>query len=168
MRTKFVILLLFVSKFTFAQQTFTSEQLDRIADAGKVYGYIKYFNPSIQYGNINWDSTFAANAEGILNTRNKDEYAASMQHLLATLNDNLTTVANLHAHCRIIRIQPTVFNIKDSILYISLNDITDESYNKVQEAFGKISAVKGVVFDMRKFVNSSHNYFAGSGTVLDW
>jgi len=167
MGTIFIILLLFLGKFSFAQQAFTSEQIDRFADAGKVYGYIRYFNPYVQYADVNWDSTFAANAEGIINSRNKEEYASAMQHLLATLNDDITVVANLHPIGNY-RVQSTAYSIKDSILYISLNDITDESYNKVQEGLGKIREVKEVVFDMRKPVNSSHNYYAGSGTVLDW
>ena len=166
MRQFFFVLLLFVCVCTFAKQPLTPEQINRLADAGKVYGYIKYFHPYLQYGNKDWDSIFAANAEGILNALNKDEYATAMQRLLNAIDDDLTTVVN-HTKTNY-RLQSTAFSIKDSILYISLNDITDESYNIVQEAFRKISAVKGVVFDMRRPVNSSRIYMAGSGTVLDW
>ena len=45
MRLKPFILLVFVSNFSFSQQTLTKDQIGRLADAGKVYGYIKYFHP---------------------------------------------------------------------------------------------------------------------------
>lgn len=166
MRPKILIPLLFLIQFSFAQQPLTIEQINRLADAGKVYGYIKYFHPFLQYKNINWDSIFAANAESIINATNKEEYTKAMQQLLAPLNDDMTTVVNANTGNKYL-LQPTAYSINDSILYISLNDITDESYNKVQEALSKITEVKGIVFDMRKPANSNHNYFS-SGTVLDW
>ena len=94
MRPKLFLLLLFVSTFSFAQQPLTTTQINRLADAGKVYGYIKYFHPFLQYKNINWDSAFAANVQAIIDAKNKEEYAAVMQKLLSSLNDGLTTVVN--------------------------------------------------------------------------
>ncbi len=76
MRPKLFLLLLFVSTFSFAQQPLNTTQINRLADAGKVYGYIKYFHPFLQYKEINWDSAFAANVEGIIDAKNKEEYAA--------------------------------------------------------------------------------------------
>ena len=49
-------LLFLVSEFTFAQQSLTYEQINQLADAGKIYGYVKYFHPFLQYKEINWDS----------------------------------------------------------------------------------------------------------------
>jgi len=46
-----------------------------LADAGKSYSYVKYFHPFVQYKSINWDSAFAADVEGIINSKDKDEYA---------------------------------------------------------------------------------------------
>src|SRR6185369_11502016 len=92
MRPKLLLLLLFESSFSFAQQSLTKEQINRLADAGKVYGCIKYFHPSLQYNNVDWDSAFAANVEGIISATSKKEYAAVMQKFLSTLNDNMTRV----------------------------------------------------------------------------
>ncbi len=166
MRSICLILFCFLSSFSFAQQPLTKEQINRIADAGKVYGYIKYFHPFLQYKNINWDSTFAAHAERIVNASGKEEYAKAMQQLLAPINDDLTTVLNLNTQKNHL-LHPTEYSIKDSILYIMLNDITDDSYNKVFEAMRQITMVKAIVFDMRTPDNSNSNYFS-SGTILDW
>src|SRR5689334_25273404 len=90
------ILLLFVGDLSFAQSPLTATQINRLADAGKVYGYIKYFHPWLQYKTINWDSAFAANAEGIIEAKNETGYKLIMQKLLSSLNDGLTTVANFN------------------------------------------------------------------------
>src|SRR6478672_10847522 len=70
------ILLLFVGDLSFAQSSLTATQINRLADAGKVYGYIKYFHPFLQYKDINWDSAFAVNVQGIIDAKTKQEYAA--------------------------------------------------------------------------------------------
>jgi hypothetical protein len=56
MRSILFFLLFLVSEFTFAQQSLTYEQINQLADAGKIYGYVKYFHPFLQYKEINWDS----------------------------------------------------------------------------------------------------------------
>ena len=167
MQLKLFIPLVFVCNFSFAQQTLTTEQINRLADAGKVYGYIKYFHPFLQYKNINWDSAFAANVDGIIKARNKYEYAAVMKELLSSLNDNLTTVINTFKEDDSYHVQQTVYSIKDSILYVHINDVQDDSYGKVREALLNISKVKGVIFDMRKPVNSKYNNTITAGNVLD-
>jgi len=90
MRPKLLLLLLIASSFSFAQQSLTKEQINRLADAGKVYGYVKYFHPFLQYKDIKWDSAFAANVQGIIDAKNKEKYANVMQQMLSSLNDNLT------------------------------------------------------------------------------
>jgi hypothetical protein len=117
---KTFIPLVFASSFSFAQQPLINQQISRLADAGKVYGYIKYFHPFLQYKNINWDSTFAARVEGILHARNKDEYAIIMHRLLSSLNDDMTTVINKEDSSY--HIQLTTYDIKDGILYVNMND----------------------------------------------
>ncbi len=66
-------------------------QINRLTDAGKVYGYIKFFHPWLQYKNINWDSAFAVNIDEIINAGSRSEYAAVLQKMFSSLNDGLTT-----------------------------------------------------------------------------
>ena len=167
MRPKLLFLSLFVASFSFSQQKLSTKQINRLADAGKVYGYIKYFHPFLQYKDINWDSIFVSKVEGIIHANSKEEYADVMQQLLSPLNDNLTRIVNMpkesNAH-----FQPTTYLIKDSILCININDVNDDSWDKIQEAYGNISKVKGVIFDMRKPANSQFTFYATPGTLVDW
>ncbi|MDB5279746.1 MAG: hypothetical protein JWR61_4701 [Ferruginibacter sp.] len=163
----FAIFTLFFTS-SFSQQSFTTEQINRIADAGKVYGYIKYFHPYLQYKDINWDSAFVSNVQSIIDAKNKQKYAAIMQQMLSVLHDSSTCVVQRPKESSAYQLQETAYTIKDSILYINLNDVNDYSYDKIQEAYQKISHVKGIVFDMRKPVNSQFIYSQTSGTILDW
>ncbi len=122
MRLNLFILLFLVSNFSFSQQLLTTGQINRLADAGKVFGYIKYFHPYLQYKNINWDSAFAANVEGIIQAKNKTEYEAVMHQLLSSLHDNMTTVITTAKTDTGYHMQLTTYTIKDSILYINMND----------------------------------------------
>ena len=175
MRPKFLLLLFFASSFSFAQKRLTTVQINRLADAGKVYGYIKYFHPFLQYKDINWDSAFAANIEGIIDAKNKEEYAAVMQRLFSTLDDNITSVTGIPKINTSYKIQLTSYRIKDSILYININDVPplvfgspDNAFDKVQEALQNIDKVKGIIFDMRSPVNSTYNSDVKPGQLLDW
>jgi len=138
-----------VSGFSFAQPSLVKEQINRLADAGKVYGYIKYFHPWLQYKDINWDSTFASNVEEIIEARNKTEYEAVMQKLLSTLNDNMTSVVTRATKSSIDHLPPTLYNSSDGILYINFDQF-DNSYGIIEETYKDPEKLNGIIFDMRK------------------
>ncbi len=169
MRLKLLLLLLFSSSVSFAQQSLTKEQINRLADAGKVYGYIKYFHPFLQYKDINWDSAFAGNVEGIIDAKNKEEYTAVMQKLLSSLDDGLTNVVNGPEKDSTYQIQPLAYTIKDSILYVILNDApdNDETKKKLQEALQKFEMIKGAIFDMRKPKKSNYIEWLSRSQLID-
>jgi C-terminal processing protease CtpA/Prc len=167
MRTPSFIILLLICTICCAQQTLTTEQINRLADAGKVYGYIKYFHPYLQYKTLNWDSVFAANVEGIIRAKNREEYAEAMQGMLSALNDDLTGVANMHKGNPSHQPKPTAWHIKDSLLYISINDANDDSNGIVGQAFQNISKVKGVILDMRVTSDKKLDTQPPTG-VIDW
>jgi hypothetical protein len=167
MRLKLSLLLLIVSSFCFAQQSLTTEQINRLADAGKVYGLVKYFHPYLQYKTLNWDSVFAANVEGIIVAKSKEEYSDVMQRMLSVLNDNLTCVVSTPQANNNDSVRTTSYKIKDSLLYVSMNDITGDSYNKIVEACQNLDKVKGVIYDMRNGTNSRFN-FATTADLIDW
>jgi len=174
MRPKLLLPLLFVTSFSFAQQSLTTQQINRLADAGKVYGYVKYFHPFLQYKGINWDSAFAANVEGIIDAKNKEEYAAAIQRMFSSLDDKLTTATVIPKSDTAYKIQLTTYSIKDSILHINMNDAAPENiYSSVQyEALQNITKVKGIIFDRRTPASSQHfndTYAAPVGEdALDW
>ena len=164
-----------MSSFSFAQQRLTTVQINRFADAGKVYGYIKYFHPFQQYKDINWDSAFAENVQGIIDAKNKEEYAAVLQRLFSTLSDNLTSVISTAERNTSYKPQFTSYNIKDSILYVNMNDLAplvygspNNPFDKVGEALQNIDKVKGIIFDMRSPVNSTYSNNVEKGQFIDW
>ena len=168
MRPNFLMLLLFLSSLSMAQRQLTTVQINRLADAGKVYGYIKYFHPFLQYKNINWDSAFAANVEGIIYAKNKEEYAAVMQRMFSVLDDNLTTCTSTPKSDTVYKIQSTTYSIKDSILYVNMNDAPlDGTWSSLQVELKNISKVKGVIFDLRRPVNSKFIDGVAAG-ALEW
>ena len=175
MQPKLLLPLLIVSSFSYAQQSLSSGQISRLADAGKVYGYVKYFHPFLQYKDINWDSSFAANVKGIIDAKNREEYAAVIQRMFSSLDDKLTTATVIPKSDTAYKIQLTTYRIKDSILYINMNDAAYENlFSSVQyEALqNNITKVKGVIFDRRNSINSQ--YFNATYTTtlgedaLDW
>jgi C-terminal processing protease CtpA/Prc len=174
MRPKLFILPLFLSNFSFAQQSLTKEQINRLADAGKIYGYVKYFHPLLQYKNIHWDSAFASNVEGVIDAKNKEEYAVVLQRLFSTLNDNLTSVVSISKKDSY-KPQFTSYSIKDSILCISMNDLAplvygspDNPFDKVAEALQNIDKAKGIIFDMRSPASSTYFNNTQKGQFIDW
>jgi len=175
MRPKLIILFIILTNLSFAQKRLTTEQINRVADAGKIYGYIKYFHPFLQYKQVNWDSAFAANVEGIIDAKNKEEYAAVMQRLFSVLNDNLTTVASIPRTGDAYKAQFTTFHVKDSILYINMNDLAPLVYGSpnnpfeiLRNALLNIYKVKGVIFDMRSPVNSTYFNNVQKGQFINW
>jgi C-terminal processing protease CtpA/Prc len=162
------VILLFFSSFSFAQQPLTAQQINRLADAGKVYGYIKYFHPWLQYKTFNWDSAFAANVEGIIKAKNGADYKLIMQKLLSPLNDGLTTVANFNGSSKDYNAQQLIHYLKDSILYIQMNDFTSKSEEELGKALQELKNAKGAIIDLRSPANSRFYNMLGHGTVIDW
>jgi C-terminal processing protease CtpA/Prc len=175
MRSPLLIVLVLINFFSFSQSSLTKEQINRLADAGKVYSYIKCFHPFLQYRQINWDSAFAANVEAIIDAKNREEYADVMQRLFAVLDDNLTAVIRTPKNDAPYKPQFTTYDIKDSILHISMNDLAplvygspDNPFDIIGGAVQNIYKVKGVIFDMRNPVNSTYLNNIQKGQFMDW
>ena len=167
MRQMLLVLFLCFPQASLSQQSLTKEQINRLADAGKVYGYIKYFHPFLQYRDIDFDSAFAANVDGIIRARNRDEYAAVMQRLLSSLNDNLTTVTVVHRRDGADRVRPSTFEIKDSVLYAIMNDAPSvfgepgNTFLRTEAVLQQATGVKAMIFDMRQPPNSAFSWATG-------
>ena len=169
MRPRLLILLLFFGSFSFAQQSLTTEQINRLADAGKIYGYVKYFHPFLQYKDLNWDSAFAANVEYIIKAKNKDEYATVLKKLFSCLDDGITTIWNVNTKNPEYKGQDLTFQIKDSILYIQMNDapfMTTDA--KFYDALQNLAKVKGAVIDMRAANSAYYKNMLGDRAYFDW
>ncbi|GAA4454072.1 hypothetical protein GCM10023189_20030 [Nibrella saemangeumensis] len=151
-------LLLIQGSSAFAQPAYTNEQYNRLADAGKLYGYVKYFHPNLQTKALRWDSAFAAAVPAVLATRNRSEYAAVLIKLLSVLDDPLTTVLTA-SPAGTPKPSPITYRIVDSTLYVDLthyealrtNWVTGDqgAAPQLAKALSNPEQLKGVVFDLR-------------------
>ncbi|MGZ8536358.1 MAG: hypothetical protein ACXWV4_12555, partial [Flavitalea sp.] len=170
MRLILLILLLHTSSCCFTQQSLTTIEITRLSDAGKIYGYVKYFHPFVQYKNINWDSAFAASVENIIRAKNKDEYALILEKLFSCLEDGITKISNAHTPTSDYKVQELNFQIIDSVLHIQMNDapfMTTDA--KFYDALQNLNKVKGAIIDMRRPASSTYyKNMLGNRAYFDW
>lgn len=150
----------------------TPQQTKRLADAGKLWGYIKYFHPYLQYKNINWDSAFAAAVPDIIGATDKASYTTALQQWLAVLNDPLTTVIpGTVTGVRYSQENPSpALATKDSILYVTIRNLKDldnwqEAIATLQKIPRQLSQVRYLVFDLRP---TQPYAWADLGSLLDY
>ncbi len=93
MRNVFLPLFFFIPVLLLAQPTtYTPAQIERVAKLSELYGHVKFFHPYLGYKPINWDSAFAATAPLVAQANTDEEVVAALRQLLASLNDDATTV----------------------------------------------------------------------------
>lgn len=136
--------------------TLTAQQTKRLADAGKLWGHIKYFHPYLQYKNIPWDSAFAAAVPDIINATDKASYAAALQQWLSILQDPITRVMPARLAGELYSKEdpsPTLIT-KDSVLYVTIRNLKDldnwpQAIAILQKIPRQLSQVRYLVFDLR-------------------
>jgi len=152
MRYRFSIIFILLIQFSFSQSTLTKEQNNRLAQAGKLWGYIKYYHPYLQYRDISWDSAFAATVPDILEAKNEADYEKSIIKFLGVLKDPVTAV--IHRHELTTAIKYPTFEITDSVMLITIwdcrsalySDSTDKIFNRAKSQLKK---VRSVIIDLR-------------------
>jgi hypothetical protein len=140
MRFKLSILFILLVQLSFSQSGLTKEQVNRLAQAGKLWGYIKYYHPYLQYKDISWDSAFAATVPEILEAKNEDDYEKCIIKFLDVLKDPVTAVIHRHELTTPVK-YPTV-NITDSVMLITIwdtrsalnSDSTDKIFNRAKRS----------------------------------
>ena len=152
MRYNLSILFILLAQFSFSQSSLNKDQINRLADAGKVWGYIKYYHPYLQYKNISWDSAFAASVPDILGAKNKEDYEKCFVNLFAVLNDPVTAV--IHRIPLTTEIKYSDLVITDSVIVIRLEDyraiINSDTLDKIfAKAISQLGKAKAVIFDLR-------------------
>ena len=71
---KFVITTCFLFSISFAGFAQTNSGNTRIKTFIKVWGFLKYYHPLIANGNIDWDSVFINNVQGIIDAKKPNEF----------------------------------------------------------------------------------------------
>lgn len=130
-------------------------QTKRLADAGKLWGHIKYFHPWLQYKNINWDSAFAAAVPSIINAPDSATYAAALKQWLGVLNDPATRVVSTAGSTLAVEKKGSLsIDVKDSVLIVAVHNLDGmDDYESIIGALQEIPKLlhqaRYLVFDLR-------------------
>ena len=152
MRFRIFIFFIVLSQFSFSQSTLTKEQINRLADAGKVWGYLKFYHPYLQYKDINWDSAFTDAVPLILKASSKKEYEGAIQLMFGVFNDPVTSV--LQTPGTKDEIKPSTVVVNDSLMIIThfddrVIDIEENGSNTISKINRYLKSIKAVIFDLR-------------------
>jgi C-terminal processing protease CtpA/Prc len=133
-------------------------QINRLVALCKLWGYVKYFHPSLAYrSEIDWDAALIATIPKVRSAKTSDEYAAVMQGLLDVLGDPLTRITHNSASATIQKEndnQPFAYQLtEDDILVITVGNyfrLWDQAnQEKLKAVLGEIPKASALVFDLR-------------------
>ncbi len=65
---------------------------ERVAQTGRLWGYVRYLHPYLAYRDIDWDKALVTALPQIRDAKTSEEYAAAVQTMLDVLGDPLTRV----------------------------------------------------------------------------
>ena len=160
-----IILFSFVTNYC-AGQKLSEVQLNRLSDACKLWGHVKYFHPYLQYKAIPWDSAFVAAVPEIIASASKQDYEKSLSKWLAVLNDPVTKVIShkpLPTLPSIVNPSP-IMELKNSVLIVTIRNLKDlEDYSATRlrvKKFSLLDSARYIVFDLRVDKGSVENEWA--------
>src|SRR5215510_4518658 len=70
-------------------------RIERLADLGRLWGYIKFAHPVFAYTDIDWDLALVRALPQVRAARSTEEYVAAINGMLSILNDPLTRAAKI-------------------------------------------------------------------------
>jgi len=68
-------------------------RIERLADLGRLWGFVKFAHPALAYRDIDWDQALVRALPAIRAARSTEDYAAAVNSMLSALNDPLTRAA---------------------------------------------------------------------------
>src|SRR5262245_58931774 len=66
------------------------QRIERLAELGRLWGFIKFAHPALVYRDIDWDQALVRALPTIRAARSTEDYAAAVNGMLSALNDPLT------------------------------------------------------------------------------
>jgi hypothetical protein len=85
MKKRFVVLLLLVFQFLFAQEKLTDTQ--KLAATCKVWGFLKYYHPKIAKGDFNWDDQLFEVLPKIEQAKTQKEFSLILENWINSLGE---------------------------------------------------------------------------------
>jgi hypothetical protein len=68
-------------------------RFERLADLGRLWGFVKFAHPALAYRDIDWDQALVRALPAVRAARSAEDYAAAVNSMLSALNDPLTRAA---------------------------------------------------------------------------
>jgi C-terminal processing protease CtpA/Prc len=78
-----------------AAETAPAPHIERVAQAGQLWGFVRYLHPYLAYREIDWDKALVDALPRVRDAKSTEEYAAAVQSMLAALGDPATRVLPL-------------------------------------------------------------------------
>ena len=148
--------------------------IERIAQAGRLWGFVRYLHPYLAYRDIDWDAALVQALPGIRDAKTREEYAAAVQSMLAALGDPATRVLPLEKEPPADPPNPpnpsdtgtppeVVRTLEGGAVLFDLRALSrvnvQEFYSRTGDFFKTLTAAPAVIVDLRGL---GENYYAYS------
>jgi C-terminal processing protease CtpA/Prc len=122
----------------------------KLRDAAKLWVFVKYLNTRVTMPGVDWDGAFVAAAPKILEAKDREEYAAAVNSMLAALHDPYTRVIGAGQDMMDNRRVPTVRPGSNEVVVVEMTagDAQKEKAGR-EEVARRLGTARGVVYDLR-------------------
>ncbi len=145
--------------------------VERIAQAGRLWGFVRYLHPYLAYRDIDWDAALVNALPSIRDAKTREDYAAAVQSMLAVLGDPATRVLPLETQPpadppvppspKDSGIPPEVLRTLDGgVILFDLRTLSrlksEEIYSRTGEFYKALTAAPAVIVDLRGLGDTSY------------
>lgn len=155
----FLCLLFLLPVFTHAQRSYKPEEINRLADLGRLWGILHYFHPAMADGSITTESLVVDNAASLANDPSAENFKRVVADMLGKLKDPFTRIvtgpANTPVTYNIFSSHPdsvTVHHLDNGVVYVACPTAAVKNAKTFQNdelSVTELSKSKGIVFDFR-------------------
>jgi C-terminal processing protease CtpA/Prc len=141
--------------------------LDRLTQLGKLWGTVRYLHPALAYKEIDWDAALVRALPRVEAAKDREEYGAAVQAMLAEIGDPLTRVVpeeaapaeTAPAPAAGQAPTPLTRQLDDGTMVVALGPgVRTTGFRDLQlgvnAAFQEIARQKAVIVDLRGVANS--------------
>lgn len=156
---RFLCLLLLLPVFSFAQRTYTPEEVTRLADLGRLWGILHYFHPAMADGSIATESLVVENAASLAADPSAENFKRVVADMLGKMKDPATRIVNREeskpATYHIFSTHPdsvTVHQLENGVVYIACPTAAaknPQTFRKEELSYRELSKAGGIIFDLR-------------------
>ena len=132
-------------------------RIERLARVGKLWGRVRYIHPFLAHKDLDWDAALLKAIPNVESAKTKDEFAAAVAEMLATLGDTATSVlpAETQAQPNSGERLPAWSWTDGKILVVRITNYLElerDYYGRLTKAESlkaEIGKSEGIIFDLR-------------------